>query len=90
MSHTPRPWRVVKDAVVTDNQVGNIPADAETLKYYGGDVICESATPSNARLIAAAPDLLAALKKWLAADERENLQQIIAESRAAIAKAEAV
>ena len=53
---TPGPWRVSEQGyVVTDNPVG--PLDTSSLLYYGGHVVCETITPSNARLVAAAPDM---------------------------------
>lgn len=33
----------------------------EAIKYYGGNLICESVSKANARLIAAAPELLESL-----------------------------
>ena len=57
------PWRVGKNGeVVTDSVVGLGPCDAETLEYYGGNVICETVTPSNAALIAVAPEILEILQ----------------------------
>lgn len=68
--HTPGPWRVGKasGAVVSDSPdgltlAGTTEANSSregVTEFYGGNLICESATPANARLIAAAPDLLKA------------------------------
>lgn len=63
MTHTPGPWRVGNGAVVTDNQVGENPLDAESRAYYGGEVICESVSSSNALVIAATPAMLQALRE---------------------------
>ncbi len=60
--HTPGPWRVGDGSFV----IGNHPAPGITgsddVHHYGGHLICESVSQANARLIAAAPDLLEALK----------------------------
>jgi hypothetical protein len=68
--HTPGPWRIGKSggSVVTDNEIedavgGSWGEDAKT--FYGGNLIAESITPANARLIAAAPDLLEALRELI-------------------------
>lgn len=62
---SPGPWRVGKNgSVVTDSVVGLGSCDAETLEHYGGNVICETVTPSNAALIAVAPELLELLICW--------------------------
>jgi hypothetical protein len=61
--HTPGPWRLGKkwDSVVADGETGY--DDDQTLKAYGGHLVCESAKHKpNAHIIAAAPDLLAALE----------------------------
>lgn len=92
--HTPGPWL----AVVTDTTCGGEPAIWEITDKHGG-VIAEdiSHNPSNAALIAAAPDLLSALQQaynaiaWdipgggLSDQEEEELLDTL---RAAIAKAE--
>lgn len=63
MSHTPGPWRVGKcGAVVCDGPIEKAPGGADHIEYYGGWLVCESITPSNARLVAAAPEMLEALK----------------------------
>lgn len=63
--HTPGPWRVGDGSFV----IGNHPAPGITgsddVHHYGGHLICESVSQANARLIAAAPDLLEALKDIL-------------------------
>ena len=77
--HTPGPWKLVdRDSVL-------IPiAPYEWAEAYGG-------TEANARLIAAAPDLLEALKGMLlhmGMDEDEWNKPTFDHARAAIAKAE--
>ena len=68
--HTPGPWIIETYSVVASNT----PVD-------GGDIICEAQLifddsmrrwQANARLIAAAPELLAALK-----DAREYIRQLL-------------
>ena len=66
---TPGPWRYVvlgrtkrrveMGAVVADSSTR--PGSDEDVQHYGGHMVCESVSPVNARLIAAAPDLLEAL-----------------------------
>ena len=57
---------------------------ADDVEYYGGHLICESVNEANARLIAAAPDLLEALKTIVSHCDKYSLEK----ARAAIAKAE--
>ena len=81
--HTPGPWRVEADGVIVGPSNGFSP--------FGGCGCCDSpwmnghdgeACQANARLIAAAPELLGALKDMGA---RYGLTE---QARAAIAKAE--
>lgn len=75
-SHTPGPWRVIDDGSVVGVQMG----------LAGGFLIDSKANPdANARLIAAAPDLLDALQRI-----RESSGDPIIENicNSAIAKAE--
>ena len=65
--HTPGPWKTgtgaFADQVFVDDQTGEQGND------WGENLICETAgSEANARLIAAAPDLLEALKACLADD----------------------
>jgi len=53
MDHNPAPWRVGKHgSVVCDTPVPDIDGSDAT-EYYGGHLIAESITPSNARRIVA-------------------------------------
>ncbi|MBC3906238.1 hypothetical protein [Undibacterium umbellatum] len=62
--HTPGPWRVGSSGgVVCDTPIKDGIPGSDEVKYYGGHLICESMTFANAKLIAAAPDLLAELGK---------------------------
>ncbi|HSG19548.1 MAG TPA: hypothetical protein VLA31_02160 [Burkholderiaceae bacterium] len=87
--HTPGPWRPRNGIVLADSHKGTHCSD-EDIAFYGGPLVCESIrTDANARLIAAAPDLLEALKAMLeyygshtACVECQDM------ARAAIAKAE--
>jgi len=68
--YTPGPWRMGRHgAIVSDTPVPEISGSDET-DYYGGHLICESVTNWNARLIACAPDLVAALKDCIERMER--------------------
>jgi hypothetical protein len=88
MSHTPGPWRIEHDHDIT---------------IYSGDVplvhtMGDEASEANARLIAATPDLLEALKdivedleaRWDMSDRRTNpgIVSCVEKGRHAIAKAE--
>ena len=90
MKHTPGPWLPAckasgaacrHPAIISDEgQVG-------TAAWQGS----ESATDANARLIAAAPDLLEVLQKivnHVDAGTAAILNRLVSEARAAIAKAE--
>ena len=67
MSHTPGPWRVGNGggAIVADaDPTGTVPAYPAGREYYGSDfLVAESVAAGNRELIAAAPELLAELKK---------------------------
>ena len=60
--HTPGPWRVGNcRSVVADSPMGTH-SEQDNVAYYGGALVAESIrTEANARLIAAAPDLLGSL-----------------------------
>jgi hypothetical protein len=58
--HTPGPWRIGRGtSIVADAPAPGI-GGSDEVEYYGGHLICESVNEPNARLIAAAPDLLLA------------------------------
>jgi hypothetical protein len=83
--HTPGPW-----AVEVDKHGAVTVYEAVTMQNLD---ICEMGgntnDGSNARLIAAAPDLLEALNTWLkqySAEEYEDCPEVV-QTRAAIAKA---
>jgi hypothetical protein len=94
MSHTPGPWRVGRNgAVVADVPIPEMQGSDE-VEYYGGHLVAESITPSNAQLIAAAPDLLQACRDtmdyWEStgfAECEEGCDCIVDQMRAALAKA---
>jgi len=79
-THTPGPWEVMADSQSTFRIHANDAGVAKTLRpSYGFDVVTSEA---NARLIAAAPDLLKALidtpqdeddpAVWMTWDEQRN------------------
>lgn len=71
VAHTPGPWRVGTSygAVITDVEHDGVWTDPENRTGYGGFLVCESVrSEANARLIAAAPELLAACKAALDGD----------------------
>lgn len=80
-SHTPGPWAV------------NAPDTTSVVWDLGGadvTIAQEIRTPANAALIAAAPDLLAALQALAAVCENEGfpyLGNVLPKARAAIARA---
>jgi hypothetical protein len=89
--HTPGPWRIGKDygAVVADHPVPEVHG-SDHVEAYGGHMVGESIAHRNRPLIAAAPELLNALRSLVAlydTDEgcRSTPEYIAA--RAAIAKA---
>ena len=53
MKHTPTPWRPGKGygAVVADSPVQAGPQGADDVEFYGGHLICESASPGNIAFI---------------------------------------
>lgn len=86
--HTPGPWEAIEDTV---RARGSQRAIADCGTWHVG-----TQDKANARLIAAAPDLLDALKaavEWIDPDEpdlvnREECAADLEKARAAIAKAE--
>ena len=90
MTHTPGPWTIegTRDSdefwVVKDE--GPVCEISQTFGYPDAD-------EANARLIAAAPDLLAALQEWTSMAVNSGLEgcdEILEQAEAAIAKAEEV
>ena len=63
--HTPGPWRINGNNmfrwIVADSEVFTHSDDVNR-SAYGGNMVCESVHEANARLIAAAPDLLNAVR----------------------------
>ena len=79
--HTPGPWWVEKDGSAEHRNEANVISGANgTMIVYG------QANDADARLIAAAPDLLAFVEDWL---DRQGSDEnyMTAKARAAIAKA---
>lgn len=63
--HTSGPWRVGSHGSVVANSPIPGVNGSDAVDYYGGHLVCESVTPSNAKLIALAPemyDLLATIE----------------------------
>jgi len=98
--HTPGPWRVINSVVVLDKS-NRVISDCNI--DYSGNISTEKPLKAglvnacNARLIAAAPDLLAALHTIAARLEGTNINTPIKDMRdinylayAAIAKAEGI
>ena len=100
VKHTPGPWRVEEDTTLvwgncsfgddgTLNEVGKPVAEAQGERGWartGRDRMPEGEREANARLIAAAPDLLEALQYVMSA-HGEQLTDAFAQANAAIAKA---
>lgn len=81
--HTPGPWHT--DA----GQSFYVFAHGSLMEQAGvnnGPFVCNASTQANARLIAAAPELLDALAALLE-DQRDASPPVLAQARAAIAKA---
>lgn len=95
-AHTQGPWRAGsgtggRGSVVSDHLAVGALSGSDAIDYYGGNMIAESVAQENIPLIAAAPDLLAALQSMLSDAEcfAKHLQnsRCVDEARAAIAKA---
>lgn len=76
--HTPELWKAIRD--VSSNRI-NIWADD------GNEWIGEVEDMIDARLIAAAPDLLAACEKWLSGETTWSTTQAYEMAARAVAKA---
>ncbi len=87
-SHTPGPWRII-DGTEVRGADGTIVCN--TADYRVPAPAAEAVAVPDAALIAAAPDLLAALQRIIRAADRmpidSPLDGIIDEARAAIARA---
>ena len=87
--HTPGPWRINGNNmfrwIVADSEVFTHSGDVNR-SAYGGNMVCESVHKANARLIAAAPELLEALQDMVS-DHASLSAATLAFARAAIAKA---
>lgn len=101
--HTPGPWKAIRNShfweIISDRdgQIGDTCA-SKFIYYNGRQLLSEEAEPiaeANARLMAAAPELLASLKCFLS-NERffvivgnpRVVERMLADANAAIAKAE--
>lgn len=91
--HTPGPW-IIRDALHTPRR--EIVSDDQRIAVIGESSITEGSPRANACLIAAAPDLLAAMRALLEAtvdlvavhDAEGTWTSCIDEAKAVIAKAE--
>jgi len=89
--HTPGPWRVEDDVQGCKNifagtdAFATVHADRDSVAYTHG--IDEAEDAANARLIAAAPDLLAMLQKWYEAEYDFRICPTKEEIEAVLAKA---
>jgi len=76
--HTPGPWLIDRNNCHTGgiatihHCIGNDWVEIWTDKWIEGDGLTEEVMEANARLMAAAPDLLQALSKLLAMCERQE------------------
>ncbi len=89
--HTPGPWRKGSGRwVVADSPASLFGVSDEERRYYEGYLIAESISPENLAIIAAAPEMLEALKAIAEATMRRQLpitSEINDLAMAAIAKA---
>ncbi len=96
MSHTPGPWSFRHGDFNTegDNGHGSITATCEFGPWYIAKIETMPGDEANARLIAAAPDMLAALKAMLPENNDDPINRgrppfgVCEQARDAIAKAE--
>ena len=89
--HTPGPWRIRDGSmrfIEADGHVGPIADMRSRLDYPAMDPIVADTLDANARLIAAAPDLLAALKMVMQHGRIDNSEARLNMVAAAIARAE--
>lgn len=100
--HTAGPWRAGSGtggngSVVSDQLAVGALGGPDAVDYYGGNLIAESVAPENIPLIAAAPELLAALRdldecyceagQELSREDRHRHRMTLIKARAAVAKA---
>ena len=100
--HTPGPWRAGsgtggKGSVVCNQLAAGALSGSDAVEYYGGNLIAESVAQENIPLIAAAPELLEALRdldecyceagQQLSREDRHRHRMTLIKARAAIAKA---
>ena len=86
--HTPGPWRVFDGADHFIIGIGELNGDGITDCGFGIWRGKSEEAQANARLIAAAPDLLAALRNFMEADGHSDFEESWwTAARAAIAKA---
>lgn len=74
---TKGPWEIGNhnSCVISKNDESLIIRGAvgeDAIKYYGGNLICESVSQANAKLIAAAPELLEALIEIVRISDRKH------------------
>ena len=98
VAHTPAPWAMAKaveadgsitfdifnDAVYAVNGVGGGVVYLQTIRTYSATRLAEQ--EANARLVAAAPELLEFAKEWLGR-QGSDANYMTAKARAVIAKA---
>lgn len=86
--HTPGPWRAKDGEIVAAD--GDILGVVYRTEAWSSGEPVETEDQANARLIAAAPDLLEALKAFVAADDKQlaHTPETADRARSAIARAE--
>jgi hypothetical protein len=94
--HTPGPWRIGNHS---SEVIAEMPADPpfrgmteNCVKHYGGYLVAESCAAADAKLIAAAPELLESLKNLvglarLGASHLGKYHAALTDAEAVIAKA---
>lgn len=72
--HTPGPWKVGRHDGNSGQLAGwQVLSDNPDDRIQG--LVCQNAGPDNARLIAAAPDMLAALERYKNEDEEDGVDK---------------
>jgi hypothetical protein len=89
MTHSPAPWNVFQDPIMQRWTIGT--ATSRICDMWGSSPLFYTAEDAaNARLIAAAPDLILALKEWISMAIHSGLEgcdEILEQAEAAIDKA---